>query len=94
MQHDKIIIQETQTVIQQAGNYVILVASYLHQSPAQCLHSLGFDERFIIKFFLFFHVFNVFKIFLQRFFHSCNFHRPRAMHHKLCGYTSAKGHQF
>jgi len=46
MQCGKIIIHEAQTVIQYAASYVILLTSQLHQSPVQCLHFLGFDQRF------------------------------------------------
>jgi len=46
---------------------VILLISRLQQSPAQCLHSLRFDERFykllnVFKTFLFY-VFNIFDVF-------------------------------
>ena len=42
MQCGKIIIHEAQY----AASYVILLTSQLHQSPVQCLHFLGFDQRF------------------------------------------------
>jgi len=46
--------------MQYAGSYVILLISRLRQSPArsQCLRSLLFDERFLLRFkrFLFLNV--------------------------------------
>jgi len=54
-------------------NYLILLISRLHQSTAQYIHSLGFDERFyhVCKRFLFIHVLKRFKLFFifKRFLH-------------------------
>jgi len=47
----------------QEPNYVTLLPSRLHQSPALCIHSLGFDERFCNVFKRFFKILQVFKRF-------------------------------